>query len=308
MAMWDRIVAGLAKSRRALAEGFHGALGTSPSGQAVSFEELEAAMIQADIGVRTTERFLTELKRSGDREESVVRKRLQELIAASLRPEVDSRVAAARPLVVLAVGVNGVGKTTTVAKLAARARSEGHSVLLGACDTFRAAAIEQLRVWGDRLGVEVIHQQPGSDPAAVAFDAVTAAKARGIDVVLIDSAGRLHTKHSLMDELTKVKRVIAKAQPDAPHEVLLVLDATVGQNGLSQARAFHAALGVTGIAVTKVDGTPKGGIVVAVVEELGVPVKWLGLGESADALVPFDADAFAEGLVGATTSSAGAPG
>jgi fused signal recognition particle receptor len=307
MGMWDRIVAGLAKSRRALAEGFHGVLGASPRGQAVSFEDLEAAMIQADIGVRTTGRLVTELKRSGDRDEAAVRKRLQELIAASLRPKVDITPSSARPMVVLAVGVNGVGKTTTVAKLAARARSEGRSVLLAACDTFRAAAIEQLRVWGERLGVDVIHQQPGSDPAAVAFDAVTAAKARGIDVVFIDSAGRLHTKHSLMEELTKVKRVIAKAQPDAPHEVLLVLDATVGQNGLSQARAFHAALGVTGIVVTKVDGTSKGGIVVAVVEELGVPVKWLGLGESADALVPFDADAFAEGLVGATPSTVDTP-
>jgi fused signal recognition particle receptor len=305
--MWDRIVAGLAKSRRALAEGFHGVLGASPRGQTVSFEDLEAAMIQADIGVRTTERLLKELRGTGDQEEGAVRKRLQELIAASLRPAGVPQPSA-RPLVVLAVGVNGVGKTTTVAKLAARARSEGRSVLLAACDTFRAAAIEQLRVWGDRLGVDVIHQQPGSDPAAVAFDAVTAAKARGVDVVFIDSAGRLHTKQSLMDELVKVKRVIGKAQPDAPHEILLVLDATVGQNGLSQARAFNAALGVTGIVVTKVDGTSKGGIVLAVVEELGVPVKWLGLGESADALVPFDADAFAEGLVGATASTAGTPG
>jgi fused signal recognition particle receptor len=283
-----------------LAEGFHGAIGASPRGQAVSYDDLEAAMIQADIGVRTTGRLLADLKRSGEVDEKAVRRRLQALIASFLTPGVSPRFPESRPFVVLAVGVNGVGKTTTVAKLAARARGEGQSVLLAACDTFRAAAIEQLRIWGDRLGVEVIHQQPGSDPAAVAFDAVTAAKARGIDVVFIDSAGRLHTKHSLMDELVKIKRVIAKAHPDAPHEVLLVLDATVGQNGLSQARAFHAALGVTGIVVTKVDGTPKGGIVLAVVDELGVPVKWLGLGETADALVPFDADAFAEGLVGTT--------
>ncbi len=301
MAMWDRIVAGLAKSRRALAEGFHGVTGVSPRGQTVSFEDLEAALIQADIGVRTTERLLAEIKRSGERDEETVRRHLQALMAESLKRAANGERPTARPLVVLAVGVNGVGKTTTVAKLAARARAEGRTVLLAACDTFRAAAIDQLRIWGDRLGVEVVHQQPGSDPAAVAFDAVSAARARGIDVVFIDSAGRLHTKHSLMDELAKVKRVIAKAQPGAPHEVLLVLDATVGQNGLSQARAFHAALGVTGIVVTKVDGTPKGGIVLAVVEELGVPVKWIGLGENADALVPFDADAFAEGLVGAAS-------
>lgn len=298
MSMWDRIVAGLTKSRRALAEGFHGATDVSSRGRPVSFDDLEAALIQADIGVRTADRLLADLKRSGEVEEEAVRRRLQALIASSLTPGVGRPALEHHPLVVLAVGVNGVGKTTTVAKLAARARSEGQSVLLAACDTFRAAAIEQLRIWGDRLGVEVVHQQPGSDPAAVAFDAVTAAKARGIDVVFIDSAGRLHTKHSLMEELVKVKRVIAKAQPDAPHEILLVLDATVGQNGLFQARAFHAALGVTGVVVTKVDGTPKGGIVLAVVEELGVPIKWLGLGETADALVPFDAEAFAEGLVG----------
>ncbi len=300
MSMWDRIVSGLTRSRRALAEGFHGAVGASARGSAVSFEDLEAALIQADVGVRTTDRLVAELKRSGDVEEHAVRRRLQALIASSLTPGVHRPAPEHHPLVVLAVGVNGVGKTTTVAKLAARVRGEGRSVLLAACDTFRAAAIEQLRIWGDRLEVEVVHQQPGSDPAAVAFDAVTAAKARGIDVVFIDSAGRLHTKHALMDELVKVKRVIAKAQPDAPHEILLVLDATVGQNGLAQARAFHAALGVTGIVVTKVDGTPKGGVVLAVVDELGVPIKWLGLGETADALVPFDAEAFAEGLVGTT--------
>ncbi|HET8760058.1 MAG TPA: signal recognition particle-docking protein FtsY [Nitrospiria bacterium] len=303
MSLWNRIVSGLAKSRDALATGFQSLLGGSSSASAVSFEDLEAAMIQADIGIRTTERLLGEVKRAGDVEPDAIKRRLQSLIAASLQPTVASngQMPEARPTVVLMVGVNGVGKTTTVAKLAARARAEGRSVMLAACDTFRAAAIDQLRIWGERLGVEVVHQQPGSDPAAVAFDAVSAAKARGIDVVYVDSAGRLHTKHSLMDELTKVKRVIAKALPGAPHEVLLVLDATVGQNGLAQARAFHAALGLTGIVVTKVDGSSKGGIVLAVVEELGVPVKWLGLGESADALVPFDAEAFAYGLVGATS-------
>jgi fused signal recognition particle receptor len=277
-------------------------VGGSVRGPVVSFEDLEAAMIQADLGIRTTERLLAELKRAGDVEPDVVRRRLQSLIAESLQPKATANGASphAHPTVVLMVGVNGVGKTTTVAKLAARARGDGRTVMLAACDTFRAAAIDQLQMWGDRIGVEVVNQQAGSDPAAVAFDAVNAAKARGIDMVFIDSAGRLHTKHSLMDELIKVKRVIGKALPGAPHEILLVLDATVGQNGLAQARAFHAALGLTGIVVTKLDGTSKGGIVLAVVEELGVPVRWLGLGESADALVPFDADAFAEGLVGAS--------
>jgi fused signal recognition particle receptor len=303
MSIWNRIVAGLAKSRDALASGFGGLVSGSTRTSAASFEDLEAAMIQADMGIRTTERLIGELRQAGDVGEEAVRRRLQSLIAASLEPKRadPGPTAEPRPTVVLMVGVNGVGKTTTVAKLASRARAEGRSVVLAACDTFRAAAIDQLRIWGDRLGVEVVHQQPGSDPAAVAFDAVNSAKARGLDLVLVDSAGRLHTKHSLMDELTKVKRVIAKALPGAPHETLLVLDATVGQNGLAQARAFHAALGLTGIVITKLDGTSKGGIVLAVVEELGVPVKWLGLGESADALVPFDAEAFAQGLVGATT-------
>jgi fused signal recognition particle receptor len=302
MSVWSRIVSGLAKSRDALTSSFQSLVAGSPRGSTVSFEDLEAAMIQADLGIRTTERLLAELKRAGDVEPDAVRRKLQSLIAASLQPKAiaNGLPPPAHPAVVLMVGVNGVGKTTTVAKLAARAQADGRTVMLAACDTFRAAAIDQLRMWGDRVGVEVVHQQPGSDPAAVAFDAVNAAKARGVDIVFIDSAGRLHTKHSLMDELIKVKRVIGKALPGAPHEILLVLDATVGQNGLAQARAFHAALGLTGIVVTKLDGTSKGGIVVAVVEELGVPVKWLGLGESADALVPFDAEAFAEGLVGAS--------
>jgi fused signal recognition particle receptor len=201
-------------------------------------------------------------------------------------------------VVVLFVGVNGVGKTTSVAKLAAHYRSQGRCVLLAAGDTFRAAAIEQLQAWGDRLGIEVIAQRPGSDPAAVVFDAATAAKARDADVLLIDSAGRLHTKHALMDELVKIKRVIGRAVPGAPHEILLVLDAATGQNGLAQARVFHEALGVTGIVVTKLDGTAKGGIVLAIMEDLRLPVKLLGLGEEVEALVPFDAEAFAEGLVG----------
>jgi len=201
-----------------------------------------------------------------------------------------------RPFVLLAVGVNGVGKTTTLAKLAQRLRGSGKTPLLVAADTFRAAAIEQLGVWARRVGVEVIRHRPGADPSAVVFDGLAAAKARGADVVLIDTAGRLHTKTNLMDELRKMKRVLARELPGAPHEVLLVLDATTGQNALSQARQFHEAVGVTGLALTKLDGTARGGIVVAIAEELKIPVRLIGVGEAAEDLQDFQARAFVDAL------------
>lgn len=300
MSLWDRFSAGLTRTRQALAKGLDAVRGTSQPGDvAAAFDELEAALIGADVGVRMTERLLVELRRAGHTDPAELRKRLKALIVSCGEGIPSSAlVDGPRPLVVLFVGVNGVGKTTSVAKLAARYQSQGLRVLLAAGDTFRAAAIEQLQVWGDRLGIEVIAQRPGSDPAAVVFDAATAAKARDADVLLIDSAGRLHTKHALMDELIKIKRVIGRAVPGAPHEILLVLDAATGQNGLAQARVFHEALGVTGIVVTKLDGTAKGGIVLAIMEDLRLPVKLLGLGEEVEALVPFDAEAFAEGLVG----------
>ncbi len=300
MSLWDRFSAGLTRTRQALAKGFDAVRGTSQPGDvAAAFDDLEAALIGADVGVRVTDRLLGDLRRAGHADAAELRKRLKALIASCGEGIPSSALAdGPRPLVVLFVGVNGVGKTTSVAKLAARYQSQGRRVLLAAGDTFRAAAIEQLQAWGDRLGIEVIAQRPGSDPAAVVFDAATAAKARDADVLLIDSAGRLHTKHSLMDELVKIKRVIGRAVPGAPHEILLVLDAATGQNGLAQARVFHEALGVTGIVVTKLDGTAKGGIVLAIMEDLRLPVKLLGLGEEVEALVPFDAEAFAEGLVG----------
>lgn len=300
MSLWDRFSEGLTRTRQALAKGLDAVRGTSqPDDVSAVVDDLEAALIGADVGVRMTERLLGDLRRAGHADTAELRKRLKALIAScGDGVPASALVDGPRPLVVLFVGVNGVGKTTSVAKLAARYQSQGRRVLLAAGDTFRAAAIEQLQAWGDRLGIEVIAQRPGSDPAAVVFDAATAAKARDADVLLIDSAGRLHTKHALMDELIKIKRVIGRAVPGAPHEILLVLDAATGQNGLAQARVFHETLGVTGVVVTKLDGTAKGGIVLAIMEDLRLPVKLIGLGEEVEALVPFDAEAFAEGLVG----------
>jgi fused signal recognition particle receptor len=300
MSLWDRFSEGLTRTRQALAKGLDAVRGTSqPDDVSAAFDDLEAALIGADVGVRMTERLLGDLRRAGHADTAELRKRLKALIAScGDGVPASALVDGPRPLVVLFVGVNGVGKTTSAAKLAARYQSQGRRVLLAAGDTFRAAAIEQLQAWGDRLGIEVIAQRPGSDPAAVVFDAATAAKARDADVLLIDSAGRLHTKHALMDELIKIKRVIGRAVPGAPHEILLVLDAATGQNGLAQARVFHETLGVTGVVVTKLDGTAKGGIVLAIMEDLRLPVKLIGLGEEVEALVPFDAEAFAEGLVG----------
>jgi fused signal recognition particle receptor len=209
----------------------------------------------------------------------------------------------AKPFVILAVGVNGVGKTTTIAKVAQRLAQGGRQPLLVAGDTFRAAAIDQLQVWADRIGANVIRQRHGADPAAVAFDGIAAAKARAADVVLIDTAGRLHTKSNLMDELRKMKRVIGQELPGAPHEVLLVLDATVGQNALVQARQFHEAVGVTGIVLTKLDGTARGGIVVAIAEELNLPVRLIGVGEGIEDLQDFNPEAFVAALFGQPTAS-----
>jgi fused signal recognition particle receptor len=204
--------------------------------------------------------------------------------------------ARAKPFVILVVGVNGTGKTTTIAKLASRFKSEGKSVLLGAADTFRAAAIEQLQMWADRIGIDMVKHKAGSDPGAVAHDTVTAAKARGTDVVLIDTAGRLHNKSHLMQELSKVRRVIEKELPGAPHETLLVLDGTTGQNGVSQAAAFLEAAQVTGMVVTKLDGTAKGGVILSIMRQFDIPVKFVGVGESADDLIPFDPSSYVDTL------------
>ncbi|MCG8592411.1 MAG: signal recognition particle-docking protein FtsY, partial [Proteobacteria bacterium] len=263
-------------------------------------DELETLLFTADLGVGTAESLLDAVKQraeSGDAGQ--VRKVLRDAIREKLQraqPEGEPLHTTGKPHVILVLGVNGAGKTTTIGKLAARYQQAGKSVLLGAGDTFRAAAIEQLQVWGERVGCEVIAGAAGGDPAAVAFDAVKAAVARGVDVAIIDTAGRLQTKQPLMEELGKISRVIGRELPDAPHESLLVLDANTGQNALSQARLFAEVTNVTGLALTKLDGTAKGGVIVGLADELGIPVRYVGVGEGIDDLRDFDADEFVDAL------------
>jgi fused signal recognition particle receptor len=297
---------GLARTRQAAFGRIAQLLGATEITPAL-WEELEAALIQADVGVRVAQELLDRLRERVHRE-GVTR---AEDLRAMLKAELRALLKDPPPLnlgrdpleVVLVVGVNGSGKTTTVAKLAHRFRQQGRRVLLAAADTFRAAAGEQLEIWAERAGVPCIGGQPGADPGAVLFDALQAARARGYDLVLADTAGRLHTKYNLMQELQKVRRVAAKAVPGAPHEVWLVLDATTGQNALPQAREFHQAVGVTGLILTKLDGTAKGGAVFAIARELGLPVRFVGVGEGLEDLLPFDADAFVEELFEDATGS-----
>jgi fused signal recognition particle receptor len=263
------------------------------------WEELEELLISADVGVGTAEKLIntvreraTEEKLDGSQVGRAIRQEMTGIMTLPSR----ARGNDAPPRVCLVVGVNGSGKTTSIAKLAYRYKKEGRSVLLAAADTFRAAAIDQLKKQGERVGVDVIAHQPGADPGAVVFDALQAARSRRADILLIDTAGRLHTKFNLMEELKKVHRVAAKLDPSAPHEVILVLDATTGQNGLTQARYFTEAVGVTGIILAKLDGTARGGIVLAICDELAIPIEMIGTGEGLEDLVPFDAAAFVEGL------------
>ncbi len=301
-AWFGRLRQGLEKMRREFGGRLKDALAAGARLDAALLEDLEALLVQADAGIPATTDLLGELARrareSGARSAEAARAVMEEIIAERLAALAGELSEAARPpTVYLLVGVNGTGKTTSLAKLARRFRAQGRSVLLAAADTFRAAAAEQLVVWGERLGVPVIRQAPGADPAAVAFDAVRAALARGIDVVLVDTAGRLHTRSNLMDELAKLRRVVARELPGAPHEVLLVLDATTGLNAVQQARLFQQSVGVTGIILTKLDGTAKGGVLLAVAREVpGVPVKLIGVGEGPDDLQPFDPAAFARAL------------
>ncbi|WP_042144885.1 signal recognition particle-docking protein FtsY [Paucisalibacillus sp. EB02] len=269
------------------------------------FEELEEVLISADVGVMTVMDLIDELKFEVQRRKIKETKEVKEVISEKLVDiyygDDDEEIETLNVLedgltIILVVGVNGVGKTTSIGKLAHRLKEEGKSVMLAAGDTFRAGAIEQLEVWGERAGVEVIKQSAGSDPAAVIFDAIKAAKSREVDVLLCDTAGRLQNKVNLMNELSKVKRVIEREVPGAPHEVLLVLDATTGQNALSQAKTFSESTDVTGIVLTKLDGTAKGGIVLAIRHELNIPVKFVGLGEKAEDMQKFDANAFVYGL------------
>jgi fused signal recognition particle receptor len=268
--------------------------------KAGSIDNLEELLLEADFGVPVTLRLVDDVKRLATRGEIRTETEflgaLRTSIAASLRSgssDTALNFSAQPPTIIVVIGVNGAGKTTFIGKLAARLRGEGKRVVLAAADTFRAGAIDQLKIWAGRVGADFIGGQAGGDPAAVAFDAIDAATTRGADVVIVDTAGRLHTSDSLMDELKKIVRVIARRRPDAPHETLLVLDGTIGQNAVAQAKTFSAAVPVTGLVVTKVDGTAKGGIVVAVHEAIDAPVKFLGTGEQAGDLEPFDADAFA---------------
>jgi len=268
-----------------------------------SIERLEEVLLTSDFGTAVTDRLVDEVKRQAERGQirtgEDFERALVTGVATALRAgnaTTALAVAAAKPTVYLVLGVNGAGKTTFIGKLATRLRREGRSVLVAAGDTFRAGAIDQLRVWAERSGAEFVSAAPGADPAAVAWTAIDAAVARGVAVAIIDTAGRLHTSDALMDELRKVVRVIDKRLPGAPHEALLVLDATIGQNAVAQARVFAASVPVTGLVLTKLDGTAKGGVVVAVHEAINAPVKFVGVGEAADDLEPFDADAFAQGL------------
>lgn len=299
MGFFDKLKEGLSKTR----EGLSQRLTTIFKAEAITIDDaaldaLEEILITSDFGVTTATEVVEHLRAKRDQVTGI------NSVNEFFRLEMSSLLGKSQPLipfgqkpfVILTIGVNGVGKTTTIGKLASRFTSEGHSVIVGASDTFRAAAIEQLEIWSKRSGAEIIKHQSGSDPAAVAFDAVEAAKARGTDIVIIDTAGRLHTKSPLMEELKKVKRVIAKSLPDAPHEVLLVVDATTGQNALIQAKLFNEAVGITGICLTKLDGTAKGGIVFAVRRELGIPVRLIGIGEGVEDLRDFNAGDFVSAL------------
>src|SRR5436305_7129927 len=297
----DRLKAGIQKTRSGLVDRLEDVLSGKKEIDADLLEELEYALITADLGVRTVEDILERIRQRVDRKQTgdaaeirgMIRDHIREILVASETP---IRVVTQRPGVIMVVGVNGAGKTTTIGKLAQRFLGEGRKVLLCAADTFRAGAIERLDVWAQRAGVDMIRQKTGADPSAVVFDALQAAKARGVDYVIVDTAGRLHTKENLMAELEKMRRTSARLLPGAPHEVLLVMDATTGQNGLQQARLFTQSAGVTGIVLTKLDGTAKGGVVVAISRELGLPVRYAGVGEKLGDLLPFNPQDFVASL------------
>ncbi len=302
----DKLKQGLEKTRQTLVTGVQGLrnllMGRRLDEQLIA--DLERRLIEADVGVKTTAKLIDGIRAdfragtisTGDEVMEYLKRELKALWPAEDR---ELRLAAQGPTVILMTGVNGVGKTTSIAKLCRVLTGQGKTVMLGACDTFRAGAVAQLEIWSKRLGVEVVKGQQGGDPAAVAFDACAAAKSRGVDVLIIDTAGRLQTQDPLMRQLTKIRSVVAKQIPDAPHETLLVLDATAGQNALRQAEEFNKAAGVTGIFLTKLDGTAKGGIVIAVRETTSIPVKFIGIGETPDDVQPFDPEAFVDAMFAA---------
>lgn len=301
MGFFDKLKAGLEKTRKSFTEKIEQLVIGYATIDDELLDDLEAVLLSADVGVPTTTKLMTEI-RNGIRNKQInspddLKPFLQDKINAMLCSEHHAGlIDTDPPIVMLIVGVNGVGKTTTIGKLANYYHEAGKKVLIAAADTFRAAAIDQLEIWGQRTGTEIIKHAEGSDPAAVAFDAVQAAKARKVDIVMIDTAGRLHTKANLMEELKKINRVIAKEIPAAPHETLLVLDATTGQNAINQVKLFGEAVALTGVVLTKLDGTAKGGVVIAINNELSLPVKWIGVGEGVNDLRPFEAAEFAAAL------------
>ena len=301
MGFFNRLKEGLSKTRQGFVEKIDQLVHSHQTVNEELFEELEELLIQADVGVNTAGELVEGLRKAAKEQRLTDSSQVKEVLKEQINAILNSGGAGLNfqeegPTVMVVVGVNGVGKTTTIGKLANWCKAAGRKTMLGAADTFRAAAIDQLEVWSNRVGVELIKQQEGSDPAAVAFDSLQAAKARRADVLIIDTAGRLHTKSNLMEELKKINRVLGRELPGAPAEVLLVLDATTGQNAVNQARQFSEAVGITGIALTKLDGSAKGGVVIAICKSLNVPVKLIGVGEGVDDMRPFDATEFVEAL------------
>ncbi|HJF56467.1 MAG TPA: signal recognition particle-docking protein FtsY [Anaerotruncus colihominis] len=307
MGFFGRLAEGLKKTRESMARKVDAIVNSFTKIDEELFEELEETLIMSDVGVATSaeicRRLRAAVKQRGVTDAAEVRELIKEIIAEMLAGGEELSIST-KPSIVLVIGVNGVGKTTTIGKLAASLKAQGRRVLLGAADTFRAAAIDQLQVWADRAGVEMVRQSEGADPAAVVFDAITAGRARGVDVIICDTAGRLHNKKNLMDELSKISRVIQREAPGCDVEVLLVLDATTGQNALNQARQFKEAAGITGIILTKLDGTARGGVVIGIRQELEVPIKYIGVGEQVDDLRPFNAADFVDALFGGRETEA----
>ena len=301
MGLFDKIKAGLTKTRNAMASTLNTVFATFKPLEDDFYEELEECLILADLGVSTAEKAVERLRkvvkerRINDPEEA--KGALREVLSEMLQVGPSTLDLSNKPAVVLVIGVNGVGKTTTIGKLANLLKNDGKRVLLCAADTFRAAAADQLEIWAQRSGTQIVRQNEGADPAAVVYDAISSAKARGTDVIICDTAGRLHNKQNLMNELNKISRILDRELPGASKEVILVLDGTTGQNGLIQAREFSKIAGVTGMVVTKLDGTAKGGIVISVADTLGIPVKYVGVGEQLDDLMPFNPDHFAAALI-----------
>ena len=299
MGFFEKIKNGLKKTKDSMMKQVEGFLNSFTKIDEDFFEELEEILISSDIGVKTSLKICDELrskiKQTGETDPKKIKLMLKEIIV-DLLGESTPLDLSTKPSVILVIGVNGVGKTTTIGKLAANLKAEGKKVILGAADTFRAAAIEQLEVWADRAGVDIVKHNEGTDPAAVVFDTIKAGKARGCDVIICDTAGRLHNKKNLMDELSKISRIIDKEAEGCAKEVLLVLDATTGQNGVNQAKLFKETAGLTGIVLTKLDGTAKGGIVIAIKDDVGLPVKYVGVGEQIDDLQPFNSKEFVDAL------------